>query len=94
MSQVDPKEQGINRCWSRIMSHSRSLSNLDNNGNKWCSLLIYVPLNNLLSNKTDWQAQLVSYYCRLTEYEPSERQKSNYRELLKAINEMVGLLNN
>ena len=94
MSQVNPKDQELNQCWSRIMSHAYSLSNKDNNSNKWLSLLIYVQWNNLLSNKTDWQAQLVSYYCRLTEYEPNEQQKSNYRELLKAINELVGLLNN
>ena len=89
----DPIEQEIYDCWFRINNHAMSLSMLDNCNQKWYSLLDCVNWNNLLSNKTDWQSQMVSYYCRLTEYEPKDDQKQDYDELLKEIDQLVGLLN-
>ena len=94
MSQVDLKEQYIKQCWSRITSLSATLANRDNANYKWYSLLHFVHWPDLLRMKADWQATMVAYYIRLTEYEPRQDQKIDYNELLHSIDQLVGLLNN
>ena len=93
MSTVDPKLQQIQYLSDRIRNLAGTLSSCDNMDHKWYSILQFVQFHNLITWKIDWQAQLVSYYCRLTEYEPNERQKKYYDELLKIIDQLVGLLN-
>ena len=94
MSQVDPKEQEIYGCWSKIRNYSGLLNQTDDNGYKWHSLVDGVKFEHLLKFKVDWQATMVAYYIRLTKYEPTEVQKQYYDELLDAINQLVGLLIN
>ena len=89
----DPIEQEIYDCWFRINNHAMSLSMLDNCNQKWYSLLGSVNWDNLLSNKIDWQSQMVSYYCRLSEYKPRPEQTAYYNELMIQIIDLIEQLN-
>ena len=94
MSQVDPKEEQIRICWCNIRNLSGSLTRTDNDFYKWHTLADCVRWSDLLRMKGDWQASMVAYYIRLTKYEPIVEQKQYYDQLLDAINQLVGLLNN
>ena len=91
---TDPKEQAISDCWNRIINLTRTLATTDNYyDNKWHSIVHHIIIGILIARKSEWQATMVAYYLRLTQMEPKDDKKQYYDELLKAIDELVGLLN-
>ena len=95
MSQVDPKDEQIRLCWINITTLTGNLRRTDNDsGYRWYSVSHFTNWSYLLKLKVDWQADMVAYYIRLTKYEPRQDQKQYYDQLLDAVNQLVGLLNN
>ena len=94
MSQVNPKIQKLDPIWLDIKGYASQLARSDNgNTYKWYTFASYVQINCLIEFQSDWQAEMVRYYCRLCSYKPRENQKQYYDQLLQSIDKLVGLLN-
>ena len=91
---ISIKDQVIRNIWSRIMELSASLGITENKYNyKWITLAHYVTWDNLLLMKSDWRNNMISYYCRLSEYKPRPEQTAYYNELMIQIIDLIEQLN-
>ena len=55
--------------------------------------LFHIPIDWKVNHPKEYQSMLVNWYVQLTTVDASERKQPYYDELLKIIDQLVGLLN-